>query len=47
MIKERDVGGEHPIQYTDYVLQNCTAETYKFTNQYHLNTFNLKKKREA
>ena len=30
MMIERDLtwGGEHTIQYTDNVLQNCTPETY-------------------
>ena len=28
-------GGEHTIQYTDDVLQNCTPETYKCSNQCH------------
>ena len=37
MVMERDLtwGGEHTIQYTDDVLQNCTPETYNFINQYH------------
>ena len=31
MVMEGDLtlGGEHVIQYTDDVLQNCTPETYK------------------
>lgn len=30
MVMEGDLiwGGEHPIQYTDNVLYNCTPETY-------------------
>ena len=30
MVTEGDLtwGGEHTIQYTDGVLQNCTLETY-------------------
>ena len=30
MVMEGDLtwGGEHTIQYTDDVLQNCTPETY-------------------
>ena len=30
MVIKRDLtwGGEHTIQYTDNVLQNCTPETY-------------------
>ena len=30
MVMERDLtqGGEHTIQYTDEVLQNCTTETF-------------------
>ena len=30
MVTEGDftLGGEHTIQYTDDVLQNCTLETY-------------------
>ena len=30
MVREGDLtwGGEHTIQYTDIVLQNCVPETY-------------------
>ena len=30
MVMERDLtwGGEHTMQYTDNVLQNCMPETY-------------------
>ena len=33
-------GGEHKIQYTDKVLQNCTSEKlYNFIDQSHPNKF--------
>ena len=33
------LGGEHTIQYTADVLQNCTLETCNFINQCHPNKF--------
>ena len=32
--------GEHAVQYTDDVLQNCTPKTYNFINQRQPNKFN-------
>ena len=26
--KDLTLGGEHTIQYIDYILENCTLETY-------------------
>ena len=40
MTGDQTLDGEHTIQYTDGVLQNCTLETYNFINQSHPNTFN-------
>ena len=43
MVREGDLtlGGEHTIQYTDDILQNCTPEAYIILfNQHHPNKFN-------
>ena len=49
MVMERDLtwGGEHTIQYTDDVLQNCTPETYiiALTNVTPVNLNNKKIKK--
>ena len=37
---EETWGGEHKIQYTDDVLQNCTPEPINFIYQCHANKFN-------
>ena len=40
MVMEEDLtwGGEHKMQYTDYVLKNCTPEVYIiFINPCHPN----------
>ena len=41
------MGGEHIIQYTDGVLQNCTSETYiiLLTNVTSLNAIKKEKSR--
>ena len=44
MVVERDLtwSGEHTIQYTDAVLQNCTPDTYVVLLTSHSNKFNEK-----
>ena len=49
MVIEGDLtwGGEHTIQYTDDVLENCTPETYiiLLTNVTSINAMKIKKKK--
>ena len=44
MVTEGDLtwGGEHTIQHTGVVLQNCTPETSNFINQCCPNKFTKK-----
>ena len=47
MVMEGDLtwGGEHTIQYTDYVSWNCTSETY-ITLFFNVSSFNSINKEE-
>ena len=50
MVMEGDLtwGGEHTIQYSDDILQNCTSETYRIllTNVTPLKSIKIKRDKE-